>query len=164
LIVKGWRERIISPSRREWEQVMGELQKEFCKDLFGFGYSREEMTRLQWAFSEAVYNKVKHGNGFDPKKKTRVRWKVDEKKVEVKVKDEGEKFDYVEALRNAEKKEDKYASVALLDGWNPKNCGAGLAITLRNLGRKSISYDEGGREVSLNYKRPKRRQVFVPEE
>lgn len=162
---KEWKEKAIAPSEKEWESVIDELQKEFGQDLFGAGYSKEEITKLQWAFSEAIYNKVKHGNKFDSKKKTLVKWKVSETGVEVKVKDEGEKFDYKKALKEAEKNEEKYASVALLESWNPKDCGAGLAITLRNLGRKCISYDEGGREVSLKYKKPKRpMNIFLVQE
>ncbi|MFH1470853.1 MAG: ATP-binding protein, partial [Candidatus Micrarchaeota archaeon] len=123
------------------------------------------MTKLQWAFSEAIYNKVKHGNLFNTKKKTRVRWKVTLTGVEVKVKDEGKSFDYEKALKEAERKEDEVAPVAILESWNPKDCGAGLAITLRNLGRKSISYDEGGREVSLKYLRPRKLpNIFLVQE
>ncbi len=162
---KGWKERIISPSKREWESVIDDLQKEFGKDLFEAGYDKDELTKLQWAFSEAIYNKVKHGNEFNPEKKTRVRWKVTGTGVEVKVKDEGKTFDYAKALKEAEKKEDAIAPVAILESWNPKDCGAGLAITLRNLGRKSVSYDEGGREVSLKYKRPKKpMSIFLVQE
>jgi anti-sigma regulatory factor (Ser/Thr protein kinase) len=163
--METWREKVISPSSKEWEAVIDELQKEFGKDLYAAGYDKEEMTKLAWAFSEAIYNKVKHGNGFDPQKKTRVSWKVSPTGAEMKVKDEGKAFDYEKALKEAEKKENKFASVALLESWNPKDCGAGLAITLRNLGRKSISYDEGGREVSLKYKRPKKpMNIFLVQE
>ncbi len=162
---KSWKEKIIAPTEKEWAGVIDRLQKEFGVDLFAAGYDKEEMTKLAWAFSEAIYNKVKHGNQFNPKKKTNVKWKVTEEGVEVKVKDEGEKFDYEQALKDAEKKGKKYASIALLESWNPQDCGAGLAITLRNLGRKSISYDEGGKEVSLKYKKPRKpMNIFLVQE
>jgi anti-sigma regulatory factor (Ser/Thr protein kinase) len=151
-----WKEKTISPTREQWESVISSLRRDFCQDLYACFYSKDEMTKLQWAFSEAIYNKVKHGNNFDPKKKTSVKWMVTPNLVQVKIKDEGEVFDFKKALKDAEKKKEKFASVALLDEWNPQLCGAGLAITLRNLGRKSISYDEGGREVSLNYKKPRK--------
>ncbi len=150
------KEKTISPSKEEWGTVIEELQNEFAKDLVIAGYDKEEITKLQWAFSEAIYNKVKHGNSFDPEKKTWVKWEVNPNEVTIKVKDQGDKFDYEKALDEAEKKEEEYSTVALLDGWNPMNCKAGLAITLRNLGRKSIAYDEGGKEISLRYKRTKK--------
>ena len=162
---KGWVEKVVSPSKREWEQVIDDLQKEFGKDLFEAGYDKDELTKLQWAFSEAIYNKVKHGNEFDPSKKTKVKWKVTVTGVEIKVKDEGKSFDYHKALKAAEKKEGEFSSVTILESWNPKDCGAGLAITLRNLGGKSISYDEGGREVLLKYKKPKKPiSIFLVQE
>ncbi|MFH1448339.1 MAG: ATP-binding protein [Candidatus Micrarchaeota archaeon] len=151
----GWKESTISPTKEEWEEVIDKLQNEFAGDLVVAGYGKAEITKLQWAFSEAIYNKVKHGNGFSSKKKTNVKWKVDRQGVTIKVSDHGRKFNYEKALDDAEKKENRYTSVALLDSWAPMNCGAGLAITLRNLGRRSISYDEGGKEVSLKYKKPK---------
>lgn len=59
-----------------------------------FGLDEERFINFQIAVSEALVNAIVHGNKLDSGKKVHINILVEEKKMTVKIKDEGEGFDF----------------------------------------------------------------------
>jgi serine/threonine-protein kinase RsbW len=61
--------------------------------LTGAGYSPRDRFAVRLALEEAVVNGLRHGNGGDPSKCVRVRYRVTPEAVMAEVEDEGPGFD-----------------------------------------------------------------------
>jgi serine/threonine-protein kinase RsbW len=57
------------------------------------GFSAREQRDLRLALEEAVVNGIKHGNGGDPSKQVRLRYRVSGREALAEVRDEGPGFD-----------------------------------------------------------------------
>jgi serine/threonine-protein kinase RsbW len=64
----------------------------FVAELADHGFTEKELFGMRLAVEEAVVNAVKHGNGYDPRKKVRVQYSVTPQQVLVAVEDEGPGF------------------------------------------------------------------------
>jgi len=82
--------RIVLPSDRKeiskFENLLVEINNEF-------GMAMEKFINFQIASSEAIVNAIVHGNKQNPQKKVYVEITIDEHKLELKIKDEGDGFD-----------------------------------------------------------------------
>ncbi len=81
---------IVLPSDRKeiskFENLLVEINNEF-------GMAMEKFINFQIAASEAIVNAIVHGNKQNPQKKVYVEIAIDEHKLELKIKDEGDGFD-----------------------------------------------------------------------
>ncbi len=81
---------LVLPSDRKeiskFENLLVEINSEF-------GMAMEKFINFQIASSEAIVNAIVHGNKQNPQKKVYVEITIDEHKLELKIKDEGDGFD-----------------------------------------------------------------------
>ncbi len=80
---------VLSSDRKEiskFENLLVEINSEF-------GMAMEKFINFQIASSEAIVNAIVHGNKQNPQKKVYVEITIDEHKLELKIKDEGDGFD-----------------------------------------------------------------------
>jgi len=68
------------------------VQDRILQELDRFGFDHQSHFAVKLALEEALINAIKHGNGRDPKKKVHVEFKINSKKLEVIVEDEGPGF------------------------------------------------------------------------
>jgi serine/threonine-protein kinase RsbW len=61
--------------------------------LTDLGYPSHDCAGIRLALEEAVVNGLRHGNGGDPAKRVRVRWRLWPEALLVEVEDEGPGFD-----------------------------------------------------------------------
>ncbi len=54
-----------------------------------WGYSEHDIFAIKLALEEALVNAIKHGNQMDPDKKVHIRYAINDRQVEIYVKDEG---------------------------------------------------------------------------
>lgn len=73
--------------------VLGQLCRQLLSALETRDFSADDIFAVHLAFEEAFLNAVKHGNRMDATKKVTVDYSVDQEKVEIRVRDEGEGFD-----------------------------------------------------------------------
>lgn len=71
---------------REINQVISEL-------FFMTDFEAEEISDLQICLHELSYNAIEHGNKFDAEKKVYISCLLTERKIEIRVRDEGTGFD-----------------------------------------------------------------------
>jgi serine/threonine-protein kinase RsbW len=57
------------------------------------GYSEEAVFAIKLSLEEALINAIKHGNKLDPTKKVYIEAKVDSRKMQITIEDEGPGFD-----------------------------------------------------------------------
>jgi serine/threonine-protein kinase RsbW len=108
-------------------------------------FSDEEVEALLASLREAIQNAATHGNGDDPEKMIRIQYLLDEQKITVVVRDEGEGFD---ASSYLEGRKDKDALDALRERIQKgERGGLGLVLMLRCLDR--VEYNAQGNEVIL---------------
>jgi serine/threonine-protein kinase RsbW len=79
-------------SLRRSEQVAPFVQS-VVAELAYLGYSSRDRMGLGLALEEAIVNGLRHGNGGDPTKQVRVRYRITRKTVLIDVEDEGPGFD-----------------------------------------------------------------------
>src|SRR5215471_1219363 len=70
-------------------EEVGPLLDDVTEALAGLGYSPEDQFGVRLALEEAIVNGLRHGNGGDPSKRVRVRYRVDAETLLIEVKDEG---------------------------------------------------------------------------
>jgi len=70
-----------------------EVEEALLHRAAGFGYSESAMFAIKLALEEAINNAIKHGNGFDARKTVEVCFRVDHRKAEVTITDQGRGFD-----------------------------------------------------------------------
>ncbi len=70
-----------------------EIEQFFIKTFKDLNLTEKKYNSLILALSEASSNAIKHGNKNDPEKFVDILVKIDEEKIEVKIKDEGKGFD-----------------------------------------------------------------------
>jgi serine/threonine-protein kinase RsbW len=72
--------------------AVNEVYNKILSCLQENGYGKDDIFAIHLTFEEAFYNAVKHGNNMDPDKKVTVDFAVDNEKIEMSVKDEGQGF------------------------------------------------------------------------
>ncbi len=92
-------------------------------------------TEILITLDEAITNACKHGNRSDPEKKITVRARVDDKKLDITIKDEGEGFD-----------PNKLINPLSPEGLE-RNCGRG--VFLMNTYMDEVVFNDKGNEVRL---------------
>jgi len=99
------------------------------------GYPGKDIFAVRLGLEEALVNAVKHGNGNDPGKQVRVRYRVTPEEVVAEVEDEGQGFD----------------PAGVADPTSPERLelpgGRGLHLMRRCL--SSVRYNERGNAVTL---------------
>ena len=74
-------------------RVLPELERFFMNVLKDLNLPEQKYNSLILALSEASSNAIKHGNKNDSNKKVNIEIIIDEKKIEILIKDEGSGFD-----------------------------------------------------------------------
>ena len=74
-------------------KAAGEVEQRLLEAVGRHGYSDECMFAIRLALEEALTNAIKHGNGEDPGKRVQVRFDVDDERVVIVIRDQGEGFD-----------------------------------------------------------------------
>ena len=67
-------------------------ERRILNDLSRWGYDRDTVFGIKLALEEAITNAVKHGNAEDTSKQLLVRYLVDENRVVIMVRDQGNGF------------------------------------------------------------------------
>ncbi len=57
-----------------------------------WSYSEHDIFAIKLALEEALVNAIKHGNQMDPDKKVHIRYAINDRQVEIYIKDEGRGF------------------------------------------------------------------------
>ena len=70
-----------------------DLQERILQDVERHGFSNDSTFAIRIALEEALVNAIKHGNNADPGKKVRVEARVNSKRAEITIEDEGGGFD-----------------------------------------------------------------------
>ena len=78
-------------SRVEYLNLLHTASEEICRIL---NLDEDTAMNMALALHEAAINAMKHGNRLDAAKKVTVSFKIDPGKLTIKVKDEGEGFDW----------------------------------------------------------------------
>jgi serine/threonine-protein kinase RsbW len=108
------------------------VQKLIADASMAFGLSEDMAYWMELTISESVINAIRHGNQFDPTKKTRLSISFDGESVEVVVEDQGEGF-------NLDELADPTRAENLL-----KPCGRGILIIRSFMDEVSLTSKEGG--------------------
>ena len=74
-------------------RVLPELERFFMNVFKDLNLPEQKYNSLILALSEASSNAIKHGNKNDSNKKVNIEIIIDEKKIEILIKDEGSGFD-----------------------------------------------------------------------
>lgn len=99
------------------------------------GYSEEDIFALRLSLEEALTNAIRHGNGQDPQKKVKIRYRAQPEEVEIYIADEGKGFD--PSLVPDPTREDKL------------ECPSGRGIMLMRAYMDLLEYNARGNEVHL---------------
>jgi len=99
------------------------------------GYSEEDIFALRLSLEEALTNAIRHGNGQDPQKKVKIRYRARPEEVEIYIADEGKGFD--PSLVPDPTREDKL------------ECPSGRGIMLMRAYMDLLEYNARGNEVHL---------------
>jgi serine/threonine-protein kinase RsbW len=68
------------------------VQDRLLEEIKGHGFDHHSCFAIKLALDEALINAIKHGNKLNPAKKVRVEAKINSKKAEIVVEDEGPGF------------------------------------------------------------------------
>ena len=68
------------------------LQEQILRDVERHGFSNDSAFAIRIALEEALVNAIKHGNRADPGKKIRVEARVNSRRAEITIEDEGGGF------------------------------------------------------------------------
>ena len=99
------------------------------------GFTGDSLFAIRLSLEEALMNAVKHGNRLDPEKKIHVEAKVDDRRTEILIEDEGPGFDR--------------ASVPdPTDEANLHKC-SGRGILLIEAYMSEVKWDRGGRRLRM---------------
>lgn len=136
------------PSVPIFERVIRASADEVGRAL---GFSSERIEDLKLAVSEAVNNAIDHGNQRQPGKLVEVVFALDNDKLEVHVRDEGEGVDQVDFSRRVVEEQNLDAGMhrgfglylisALVDDCEVNSSQSGTTLTLR-LYRRDNDHDE----------------------
>jgi serine/threonine-protein kinase RsbW len=117
----------LSAVRGVQDRILGELAQHH--------YDTHSNFAIRLALEEGLINAVKHGNKLDPKKQVHVEFKIDAKKFEVIIEDEGPGF------------ERHGVPDPTLDE-NVEKC-SGRGILLMEAYMDSVNWTNGGRRVHM---------------
>jgi len=111
------------------------VEEEIVRRAVTFGYSRECAFALRLAIEEAIVNGHRHGNGTDSSKKITISYDVNERRVVVRVRDEGKGFD----------------PATIPDPTHPERIPlpSGRGIMLMRSYLDEVAYNDRGNEVQL---------------
>ena len=70
-----------------------DLQERILQDVQRHGFSSDSTFAIRIALEEALVNAIKHGNRADPGKKVRVEARVNSRRAEIIIEDQGGGFD-----------------------------------------------------------------------
>lgn len=99
------------------------------------GFSEDDVFGVRLALDEALANAIRHGNGRDPEKKVRIRFRIANGRVTIRVRDEGRGFDYDN----------------LPDPTSPERIELpnGRGLLLMNSYMDSVTFSRKGNEVTM---------------
>jgi serine/threonine-protein kinase RsbW len=130
----AWREEILTTAAE-----VSPATRRVVNAMAGLGYPEGDRFAMRLALQEALVNAVKHGNGGDPAKRVRLRYRVSAACVELEVEDQGEGFD----------------PAGVPDPCAPENlerpCGRGLLMMRHYL--DEVHYHGRGNRVTLRKRR-----------
>jgi serine/threonine-protein kinase RsbW len=112
-----------------------EVQRQILDKIESAGYSGGSFFAVNLALEEALVNAIKHGNRLDPNKKVRIEARINPKKVEILIEDEGPGFDRSSVPD---------PTVA----ENLEKC-SGRGILLIEAYMTRVSWDRGGRRLRM---------------
>lgn len=105
------------------------------------GLAPERIEDLKLAVSEAVNNAIDHGNKYQPAKLVEVTFALDQEKLEVRIRDEGEGVDHVDFSQRVVEEHNlesgmhrgfgMYLIGALVDDYEVSSSHLGTILTLR---------------------------------
>lgn len=134
--------RLILPSTDEAREKCGDLVEEILKKS---GLSEDSITDFAAGVREAVLNAAQHGNKFKEDLKIEVHYQMDNDKITIAVKDEGEGFDYDFYINLARGKDS--VELAKRKAETGRFGGLGIKLMLRCCDR--LEYDNNGSLVRL---------------
>lgn len=110
---------------------------EVIEKMAEFGFDEEPRMTVAMALDEALTNAINHGNKNDPKLLVEISYSIDRDKIEIKVRDQGNGFDWKSNKR-------LYGD----NGFTGFEVG-GRGLFLMNDLLTGIHYNEPGNEVTL---------------
>ncbi len=73
-------------------KAAGKVEQRLLREVARRGYGEAAVFALKLAVEEGLNNAIRHGNGFDPKKKVRIEFDIDEHRAVVTITDDGAGF------------------------------------------------------------------------
>lgn len=125
---------LVIPSSLDQIEIVEKVAEKIADKM---NFTEEEKDSLAIAVTEAVNNAILHGNKQDKNKKVTVTFQLEEKRLVVRIKDEGPGF-------NPEQVSDPLAPENLL-----KESGRGIFILSSLMDEIKYEFDENGTEIIL---------------
>jgi serine/threonine-protein kinase RsbW len=115
--------------------AMREVQDQVLREVARYQFDSHSQFAIRLALEEGLINAIKHGNRYDPNKKVRIEYRIDPRKLEVIIEDEGPGF------------ERHGVPDPTLDE-NVEKC-SGRGIHLMEAYMNSVKWSRGGRRVHM---------------
>jgi serine/threonine-protein kinase RsbW len=112
-----------------------DVQKQILEQIEQNGFNGSNFFAVNLALEEALVNAIKHGNRLDPLKKVHIHAKINSKKVEITIEDEGPGFN-----------RDSVPDPTIAE--NIEKC-SGRGILLIEAYMTSVTWDRGGRRLRM---------------
>lgn len=125
---------LVIPSSLDQIEIVEKAAEKIADKM---NFTEEEKDSLAIAVTEAVNNAILHGNKQDKNKKVTITFQLEEKRLVVRIKDEGSGF-------NPEHVSDPLAPENLL-----KESGRGIFILSSLMDEIKYEFDENGTEIIL---------------
>lgn len=109
------------------------------------GLSEERQNEMYVAFREAILNAAQHGNRYNPEKRIELQYLLDQEKLTIVVKDQGEGFDYNLYVQTGTA--DDPVTAARRRHMQGRLGGLGIMLMLRSVDK--LEYFGIGNQVSL---------------
>jgi serine/threonine-protein kinase RsbW len=112
-----------------------DLEETILQEIDATDLPSEDLFAIKLSLEEALTNAIRHGNHFDPEKSVIVEWEVSDRRVEIRITDEGCGFD------------PGCVPDPTADENIEKPCGRGIMLIHAYM--DEVSYDQQGRQLRI---------------
>ncbi|MEZ7893492.1 MAG: ATP-binding protein [Candidatus Wallbacteria bacterium] len=117
------------------------VRKEITLAMALYGFSKNAQNEMLIALDETISNAIKHGNKYEKCKKVFINYKFSKNFIEIKIKDQGQGFDWRMAEKNKSKSD--------FTGYEISGRGIFMLKTVMNF----VKFNADGTEITFLKKR-----------